>query len=613
MLTSRLSLVVIVAGGFVASTTPHAAAADGWSEQQVSKLPPNEQHERLFNGTDLTGWEGQTGKYFNVKDGVIVAKNGADDAPKASTYLVTKKYYRNFRLIFESKLVESEMHSGIALWGKAVEKSGDPFSYQGHLVMYPSAYGYYDLYGRNSIYKDALGVAKKAGRQHDWNQMEILAIGSRIRHVINGQLVADWTDPLPDACQAGPIGLQLHSNNVPQEVWWRGLIVSENPADRLVTAERHDTGLLASAKPAESGVDAKKLAEIPIQMGEFVGKNQISGAVTLVARRGRIVALDAVGLADIEARREMRPDTLFAIASMTKPITATAVMILVDEGKLSLDDRVAKHVPAFKDVKLKEGGKSPVREMTIRHLLSHTSGLGGSQVLHGSLAQAADEIAQRPLEFEPGTQWLYGPSLTVCGRIIEIVSGQPYADFVDARIVRPLAMKDTTFSPSPEQRGRLAQIYQPSEDKQRLESTSNFILEFSTEPNPSGGLYSTASDLARFYQMVLNGGELDGQRIVSAQAVKQMISSQTADMKAGFLPGSAWGLGWGLVRQPQGETRMLSPGAYGHGGAFGTQGWVDPEQEAIYVLLVQRAKFGNADESALRGAFQQLAADAMQK
>ncbi len=127
------------------------------------------------------------------------------------------------------------MHSGIALWGKTVEKQGDPYSYQGHLVMFPSNYGFYDLYGRNSIYKDKDGAAKKAGKQHGWNNMEILAIGNRIRHAINGKAVADWSDPKPELCQSGPLGLQLHSNRVPQEVQFRGLVLTENPEDRLVT------------------------------------------------------------------------------------------------------------------------------------------------------------------------------------------------------------------------------------------------------------------------------------------------------------------------------------------------------------------------------------------
>ncbi len=209
--------------------------ASDWSESQLVKLPASEKPIRLFDGKSLKGWRGQTEKYFSVKDGIIVAKNEVQNAPKASTYLVTEQTFRNLRLIFEAKLVTSEMHSGIALWGATIEKESDPFSYTGHLVMFPSGYGYWDLYRRNSIYKDANGVAKKAGNQHDWNRMEILAIGNRIRHVINGQAVADWSDPQPELCQAGSIGLQLHSNKVAQEIHFRGLILTENPEDKLVT------------------------------------------------------------------------------------------------------------------------------------------------------------------------------------------------------------------------------------------------------------------------------------------------------------------------------------------------------------------------------------------
>jgi hypothetical protein len=232
---NRFCLAVLIVAIVGTLLSAGLRAADDWSEKQVSKLPKGEEPIHLFNGTDLTGWKGQIGKYFSVEEGAIVGRNGKQNAPLASTYLVTDKNYRNFRLIFEAKLVKSEMHSGIALWGKTVEKKGDPYSYKGHLVMFPSGYGYYDLYGRNSIYTDKSGAAKKAGKQHDWNRMEILAIGNRIRHVINGKLVADWSDPHPELCQAGPIGLQLHQNKVPQEVRWRGLILTTDPRDELVT------------------------------------------------------------------------------------------------------------------------------------------------------------------------------------------------------------------------------------------------------------------------------------------------------------------------------------------------------------------------------------------
>ena len=235
-----LPLIVLVLTGLTISTSTTLAQTEtktaDWSQQQAAKLPESEKAIHLFNGKDFTGWLGQKDKLFFIENGIIVARNDEKNAPAASTYLVTEKSYRNFRLIFEAKLVTSEMHSGISLWGKTVEKSNDPFSYQGHLVMFPSGYGYYDLYRRNSIYRDD-GRAKKAGKQHDWNRMEILAIGSRIRHAINGQLVADWTDPKPELCESGPIGLQLHSNKVPQEIHFRGLILTENPADQLITVD----------------------------------------------------------------------------------------------------------------------------------------------------------------------------------------------------------------------------------------------------------------------------------------------------------------------------------------------------------------------------------------
>ncbi|HMC12165.1 MAG TPA: family 16 glycoside hydrolase, partial [Pirellulaceae bacterium] len=331
---ARSAWPLVVVLFLVSGPVSRPALAADWSEEQISKLPSAEKPLRLFNGKDLAGWEGHIGKYFSVEKGVIVGKNDQANAPKSSTYLLTKQKFRNFRLIFESQLVTSEMHSGIALWGKVIEKDEGPFTYQGHLVMYPSGYGYYDLFRRNSIFSDTLGVAKRVGKQHDWNRMEILAIGRRIRHVVNGQLVADWSDPQSELCETGPSGLQSHSNNVPQEMQWRGLILTENPQDALVTAVSRDAGLVVEGKAAESGMDDAALAKINGRMQEFIAAKQISGAVTLVARRGRVVHLGAVGKADVAAGRDMAKDSLFAIASMTKPITAAAVMILQDEGKL---------------------------------------------------------------------------------------------------------------------------------------------------------------------------------------------------------------------------------------------------------------------------------------
>lgn len=586
--------------------------ADDWSQEQVFKIPGSEVPVSLFNGKDLDGWEGFIDKYFSVENGIIIGRNSQENAPKSSTYLLTKKSYKNFRLIFESRLVTSEMHSGIAFWGKAVTKDEGPFTFQGHLVMYPSAYGYYDLFGRNSVFKDTLGVAQKVGKQHDWNRMEILATGHRIRHVVNGQLVADWSDPQPETCVGSPIGLQLHSNKVAQEVQWRGLILTENPVDQLVTAESRDAGLIVDGNPAESGLDAAELKKIDARMQHFVDSKQTSGAVTLVARRGRVVHLGAVGKADIAADRAMSADTVFAIASMTKPITAASVMILQDEGKLTLHDPVSKYIPAFKNTKV-TGGKSPAREITIRDCLMHTNGLVSDQRNVGSLENTADVLAKSELAFEPGSKWQYGPGLSVAGRVVEVVSGKSFDAFLTERIFAPLEMKQTTFHPSKEQLDRLALLYQPTADKKDLERGNHWLYEVTAEtsPNPSGGLYSVAGDLVRFYQMVLNGGDLNGKRILSADAVKEMTSLQSGELSTGFTPGNGWGLGFCLVRDPVGVTEMLSPGTFGHGGAFGTQGWIDPQQEMIFILLVARQNFGGGDSSELRADLQRIAVGAI--
>ena len=218
------------------------------------------------------------------------------------------------------------------------------------------------------------------------------------------------------------------------------------------------------------------------------------------------------------------------------------------------------------------------------------------------MAETSLAISKRPLAFEPGTKWQYGPGLGVCGRLVEVVAGMPFDEFLAARIFAPLQMADTTFRPNEDQRQRLARLVQSSEDKQSLEPAAHWLADDWRDraPNPSGGLYSTASDMARFYQMILNGGEWDGQRLVSAEAVAQMTRIQTGDLTTGFTDGNGWGLGWCVVRKPQGITEMLSPGTYGHGGAFGTQGWVDPRRQMIFVLMIQRLGLPNSDASPMR-------------
>lgn len=352
-------------------------------------------------------------------------------------------------------------------------------------------------------------------------------------------------------------------------------------------------------------------AEDPIAaaMQTFVDAGEIAGAVTLFAREGRIVRESAVGVADLATGRAMTADTMFSVASMTKPIVATAVMMLRDEGALSLDEPVHRYVPAFASAALHDGG-SPNRDITIRDLLTHTSGLAGSQRVEGSLVATATALAARPLVFQPGARWQYSPGLNVAGRVVEIVTGQSIQDVLARRIFNPLGMRDTTFYPTGDQRRRMASLYARGEEEGTLAPVVNRIVNFAEveAPSPSGGLASTARDMARFYQMILNGGEWDGRRIVSQAAVNEMTQIQTGDLETGFTPGNGWGLGWCVIREPQGVTGMLSPGTFGHGGAFGTQGWVDPVTCGIYVLMIQRSDLPNSDGSEIRKAFQATAA-----
>jgi Domain of Unknown Function (DUF1080) len=233
-MTRSLHRAVVVLGLTLAFS---AAVSSALEKKEAPVVPPREGKSEtieLFNGKDLEGWEGNP-ELWSVKDGVIVAKN--KEEIKVSTYLLTKKKYTDFRLKSKVKLVESEMHSGIAFWGRNAPDKGDKYTYAGHLVMFPSGWGMYDLFGRGGLPVDG-GPAKKVGKQHDWNDLEILAQGNRVRVAVNGVAVVDWRDPEPDRIKEGPIGLQLHSNKVPQEVQFKDLILTTfPPEDKLLTVK----------------------------------------------------------------------------------------------------------------------------------------------------------------------------------------------------------------------------------------------------------------------------------------------------------------------------------------------------------------------------------------
>ncbi len=367
------------------------------------------------------------------------------------------------------------------------------------------------------------------------------------------------------------------------------------------------TWMPVAVSAAEAQFNAEQLQRIAPRMQQFVEQGKIAGAVTLIATRDEVIHLEATGLADIDGKRRMEKDSIFRIASMTKPITATALMMLVAEGKLNVTDPVAKHIPSFANAKLKDG--TAAREITIREVLTHTAGLSQppQQAFEKqTLAQICEALGSAPLTYEPGTKWQYSSGLTIAGRLIEIASGETYEGYLRKHLFEPLGMKDTAFQLSAEQAKRVATNYQPGPAPRELKAAPGADPTQPRTPNPSGGLYSTAADQARFYQAVL-ANKIGDKKLLPDDLRAQMLDIQTGELETGFTPGNGWGLGWCVLRQPQGVTRLLRPGTYGHGGAWGTQGWTDPERGLIFVLMIQRSNFGNSDGSEIRDAFHEAA------
>lgn len=367
-----------------------------------------------------------------------------------------------------------------------------------------------------------------------------------------------------------------------------------------------------------AGMDPARLAAIPARMQSFVDGGKAAGIVTLVVRHGHVAAIDAVGFQDREAKTPMRPDTLFQIMSITKPMTCAALMTLVDEGRVALIDPVEKYLPEFKDVTLAKEAKDaaasapgvptdaplkPSRPITLLDLMTHTSGVANTMPKEfkrseHTLAEQANAVAKLPLQFEPGSKWRYSSmGMVVLGRIIEVVSGKNYEQVMTERIFTPLEMHNTWFFLPPEQEPRLAAAYTDKEGT-LVRFEGDRFRRGAKAPMPDAGLYSTAADVSRFFQMMANHGVLNGRRVLSAAAVDAMTMVHTGDLKTGFFPGAGFGLGLAVVREPIGTFRYNSLGSYGHGGGFRTYAWVDPQKDLIGVFMCQRTNGGGdiADE-----------------
>lgn len=396
------------------------------------------------------------------------------------------------------------------------------------------------------------------------------------------------------------------------------------------------SGALPDTNPERVGLSSDRLDRISHLMEGHVGNGDIVGAVGMVARKGKLVWSDTWGLADREQGTPMELDTIFRIYSMSKPIVSVGLMTLYEEGKFGLEDPVAWYLPELADMQVvveDEASKSQpaynipteegaevekveleyetepaARPITIQDLLRHTSGMTygffgnsiadqlymqeGLLVEDRDIAETVRKLGELPLKHQPGTRWEYSVSVDVQGRLIEVLSGQPLDVFLEERIFGPLGMKDTAFTVPEEKLDRFAQLYSPAEEGQGLiignsDLNRNYV-EGSTYFSGGGGLVSTAGDYLRFAQMLLNGGELDGTRILGRKTVELMTVDHLNDLPNPlYANGYGFGLGFAVAQDLGRMAEPGSPGEFNWGGAAGTRFWVDPEEELIGVYMVQ--------------------------
>src|SRR5688572_9403955 len=379
------------------------------------------------------------------------------------------------------------------------------------------------------------------------------------------------------------------------------------------------SGAGVTAKPEDVGLSSERLKQVNALVQRHLDAKSFAGAVTLVARNGRIVHLQAQGMADLEAKVPMKTDSMFRIMSMTKPVVGVAILMMMEEGKVRLNDPVSKFIPALKGMQVavpQPGGPAQAQgaaaepryytvpadhEITVRELLTHTSGLASGTISNSanrkvilkgteSLSEYIPRLAQTPLEFQPGTRWAYSAQagFDVLLHIVEIVSGQQADVFLKQRLFDPLGMKDTFFYPV--ENPRLAGRYDRQTDGtlKRNTSTPNFLngRYFSG----GGGLASTAEDYFQFAQMLLNGGTLNGKRFLSPRSVEMMASVIAPDTLPGRQAGESYGLSVRVVNNPAARNTFLSEGTFGWSGAYGTHFWIDPKEKVVGILMTQTPK-----------------------
>ena len=389
------------------------------------------------------------------------------------------------------------------------------------------------------------------------------------------------------------------------------------------------TAAVPNGKPEDVGLSSERLQRINDVVQRYIGAKEIAGAVTVVARRGKVAHFEAQGMTDLESKTPMRKDGIFRIASMSKPVTGVAILMLVEEGKVRLTDPVSRFIPEFKDTKVAvvkggpEGTPAPTgrgrgapppeitlvpasRPITVRDLLTHTSGLvsGGAGSREANrvaprnpaenLAAHVPKLGAAPLDFQPGSEWRYSglAGIDTLGRIVEIASGLTFDQFLRQRLFEPLGMKDTTFVPTDDRKPRVVTLYGRSPEGVLTKEETPSWLATKTFFSGGAGLWSTPEDYTQFAQMLVNGGQLNGKRLLSPRTVEMMGTNHVGDLYAASGAGRR-GMGFGLtvevVMDPIAANQRRSAGSFGWDGAFGTHFWVDPKEQIAAVLMIQRS------------------------
>ena len=554
---------------------------------------------------------------------------GENPAP-FNTFLVSDGEYENFDLRFEYRV--KDYNSGVQYRSEVFDADG--YRVKGPQADIDAAPNYTGMYydegagglgivaRRGQIAEIAAdGAVKIVGSCGDeaalqekfvetwdgaggggWNEMRVVADGAVTRHYVNGQLFSEVTDLRPDRPKAGVLAFQLH-RGPPMELHVKNVRLKE-------------------LKPGGDG--QANFAPVENLLNAAVADGAVAGAVAAVLKNGEIVLETAVG--ERVAGAPMTADTLFRLASMTKPVTSVAVLQLAEAGKLNLDDPVSKYVPEFADPRVASpGGPRPAsREVTVFDLLTHTGGLtydaaGGAETGVGpaklSLEKNAALLGGRPLAADPGTKWEYSLSTDVLGRVVEVASGERFDRYLDTHVFEPLGMTDTGFAVPNYKTDRLAALHTPGGGGRvrpvsgvaqlgawTVDADAPLTRDGVTGESPGylsggAGLVGTAGDYLRFCRMLLNGGELDGVRVLGEDWVERMTTNRIGDLAVTFpIHGDGFGFGVGVMSEGQiaRESRPESPGAYGWAGLYLTYFWVDPDRDLAAVVMTQTLPAGPA-------------------